>query len=182
MVQIRFWTYLPDRFKVSVTKAGNTDIWMVYNGISIGMKEVLWTPHFRFTTFSTCMRVVKYGTHISKIDIGEYFLVLLFIIPCGYIVGWIFPMWGWRTQTSLNGWRMGGTIGRVTEEKYWVSDHNLSFKLILFTRKRKSYWGGRTTRKTPLVGKGYAWINHYHSVRIYQYMRWIICVTENVCY
>ena len=57
---------------------GETDIQMVYNGMSSGLHECLYSPHFGLPTVSDMLRSLLPGYHQADINIAEMFLNFIF--------------------------------------------------------------------------------------------------------
>jgi hypothetical protein len=53
---------------------GNTDIRMVYNGTSSGLKDVLWVPSFLLPTVDSLLQAVHPDSWMADREVGEMFL------------------------------------------------------------------------------------------------------------
>jgi hypothetical protein len=53
---------------------GLFDIRMVYDGSGSGLNDCIWVPRFALPTIRTHMRAVCSGTHMTDVDLGEFFL------------------------------------------------------------------------------------------------------------
>jgi hypothetical protein len=53
---------------------GLFDIRMVYDGSGSGLNDCIWVPQFALPTIRTHMRAVCAGTHMTDVDLGEFFL------------------------------------------------------------------------------------------------------------
>ncbi len=58
---------------LSVDK-GETDIWMVYNGTSCGLNDILYAPHFGLPTVRETLRSILPGFHQCDLNVQDQFL------------------------------------------------------------------------------------------------------------
>ena len=100
---------------------GATDIRMVYNGMSCGLNDILYAPHFGLPTVRATLRAILPGFFQCDLDVQDQFLNYKLHKSMREHSGWMFRgcvPWPRKTLVGKSCGRRGGNVGRGTG---WVS-------------------------------------------------------------
>jgi hypothetical protein len=84
---------------------GDTDIRLVYNGTSLGLKAHLWAPWFALPTICALLRALEIDTFMADSDIGEMFLNFMLEERCARLAGVDLTHYVQRGEGALEGKR-----------------------------------------------------------------------------